>query len=34
MFAALGVAVTLALAPQCAAAFRNKGVWIGAHALL
>ena len=34
MFAALGVAVALALAPQCAAAFRNKGVWIGAQALM
>jgi hypothetical protein len=30
MGSAMGIASALALAPQCAAAFRNKGVWIGA----
>jgi len=30
MFCALAVATTLALAPQCALAFKGKGVWIGA----
>lgn len=33
MFCALAVATTLALAPQCALAFKGKGVWIGASCL-